>query len=86
MRTICVGLILLGTTPLAAQSMAIALSEPIRLGRIWDQNSVGPEAAQTMAPRFVTIPHIAAGGGWNTEFTAVKLQQHLSESTNRVLQ
>jgi hypothetical protein len=71
MRIVCAGLILLGTMPLAAQSTAIALFEPTPLGRIWDQYSAGPEATQTMAPRFVTIPHIAAGGGWNTEFTAV---------------
>lgn len=51
MKTLC-ALAFLGTMPLAAQSTAIALSEPV-------------------APRFVTIPHIAAGGTWNTEFTAV---------------
>jgi hypothetical protein len=61
MRIVCVALVLLGTMHLEAQSTAIAIFG----------SSTRPTAAQAAIPRFVTIPHIAVGGGWNTEFSAV---------------
>jgi hypothetical protein len=71
MRTISLGFILLGTIRLAGESTAIAITEPTPLiGRIWDQNA-GPRSADLVAPKLVSIPHIAVGGGWNTEFSAV---------------